>query len=539
MWKSISIHKMPKFLFLFFLVGLCITPQLTQAQDSLSVRKPTRESPAPVVFENDTLFYIQQKIGAFSAMKRANLVRENIKKLAKLQLSEFDSLQVLTYSNSADLVYKEQIIATVTENDALLESKTVEQVANEHLEIIKSALIADYNNVSIGNLLKDIAFFLLTILGFYLIFRGVNKVFDYFRRNLKDLQKRVYGQKKFSKLFSLISPTTQLSILLVILRGLRISVIAIFIYLYLPFMFSQISYTRGFGEKLLEYVLSPLRFIFHSFGGFLPNLLFIIVIISVVRYALGGLKNFASQVKSEQIKFEGFYADWALPTFNLFRALIIIFTLVILFPYLPGAGSDAFQGVSVFIGLLLSLGSAGAISNVISGVILTYMRPFKMGDRVKINDVTGDIISRNLLVTKVKTLKNEEITIPNASLLGNGIVNYTTLASAEGIILHTTITIGYDVPWVQVHKLMIEAARRTQLVEAEPEPFVLQKSLDDWYVAYELNCFTHESHKMPRIYSELHSHIQDVFNESEVEIMSSHYMAIRDGNAVAMPPKKN
>ncbi len=523
---------------LLFVVGLCIMPQFIQAQDSLSVRKPRKETPAPVVFENDTLFYIQQKIGAFSAVKRAGLVRENIKKMAKLQLSEFDSLEVLVYSNSADLVYKEQIIATVTENDALFENKTVEQLANEHLAIIRNALIADYSNISIGNLLKDIAFFLLTILGFYLIFRGVNKVFDYLRKSLKDLQKRVYGQKKFSKFFNLISPATQLSILLIILRGLRFSVIAIFIYLYLPFMFSQISYTRGFGEKLLEYVLSPLRFIFHSFGGFLPNLLFIIVIISVVRYALRGLKNFTSQVKSEQIKFEGFYADWAYPTFNLFRSLIIIFTLVIVFPYLPGAGSDAFQGVSVFIGLLLSLGSAGAISNVISGVILTYMRPFQMGDRVKINEVTGDIISRNLLVTKVKTLKNEEITIPNASLLGNGIVNYTTLASKEGIILHTTITIGYDVPWVQVHKLMIEAALVREAVQFVSHVPIVQAFLENEWFGFRFHKLCPSSHKMPRIYSELHSHIQDVFNESEVEIMSSHYMAIRDGNAVAMPPKK-
>ena len=185
------------------------------------------------------------------------------------------------------------------------------------------------------------------------------------------------------------------------------------------------------------------------------------------------------QVRTERIKFNGFYPDWAFPTFNLFRVLIIIFTLVIIFPYLPGSGSDAFQGVSVFVGLLLSLGSAGIISNVISGVILTYMRPFKAGDRVKINEVTGDVISKNLLVTRVKSLKNEEITIPNATLLGGGVVNYTSLAEKHGLVLHTTVTIGYDVPWKQVHDLLTTAALKTALVEKQPEPFVLQKCLDE------------------------------------------------------------
>lgn len=491
---------------------------------------------APVVFKGDTLFVIQNKIGAFSAQQRAEIVQANIRQLSKLPLAQFDSLKVVTYEYGADIVHQKKVIATVTNEDAISERKPIAEIAENHLQIIRKELVDDYNDLSLGTLSKDFGLFILALLGFLLVFSMVNRVFDFLRKNLRLLQKNVlFRNNGFVKFFRIITPEAERGMLLFLLRMIRFTVLGFFLYVYLPFLFSQISFTRGFGEKLMDYVLRPLRFLASSFASFLPNLLFICVIVLFVWYLIKGLAYFAKQVRTERIKFNGFYPDWAFPTFNLFRVLIIIFTLVIIFPYLPGSGSDAFQGVSVFVGLLLSLGSAGIISNVISGVILTYMRPFKAGDRVKINEVTGDVISKNLLVTRVKSLKNEEITIPNATLLGGGVVNYTSLAEKHGLVLHTTVTIGYDVPWKQVHDLLTTAALKTALVEKQPEPFVLQKSLDDWYVAYELNAYTKDSHKIPKIYSDLHANIQDVFNEAGLEIMSSHYMALRDGNQMAVP----
>lgn len=490
----------------------------------------------PVIFKQDTLFFIEKGIGTFSPEQRVKMVEQNINLLAKLPLSEFDSLALVTNVNSTDLVYEQKVIATVTSDDALVKAKSTDVLAKEYQDIIRQALIDDYHDISISTIAKDLGFFILALLGFFIVFRSVNRLFDHFRANLKTLQRNIFFRaNRFIKFFQLITPETERGMLLFVLRMSRLTVLGSFLYFYLPFMFSQISYTRGFGEKLMEYILRPVRFLGESLTAFLPKLFFIIVIIVAVRYLLSGLEYVARQVRTERIKFEGFFPDWAFPTFNLVRVLIIIFTLVIIFPYLPGAGSDAFQGISVFIGLLLSLGSAGAISNVVSGVILTYMRPFRIGDRVKINDITGDVITKNLLITKIKTLKNEEITIPNAALLGGGIVNYTALAEEQGLVLHTTITIGYDAPWKQVHELLIKAAKQTELIEKTPEPFVLQKSLDDWYVAYEINAYTKVSHKVPRIYSDLHANIQDVFNEAGLEIMSSHFMAVRDGNPMAVP----
>ena len=181
------------------------------------------------------------------------------------------------------------------------------------------------------------------------------------------------------------------------------------------------------------------------------------------------------------------------------------------------------------------MGSSSAISNIIAGLVITYMRPFKLGDRVKIGDITGDVIEKTMLVTRVRTIKNEDISIPNAAVLSGSTINYSSSAQELGLILHSTVTIGYDVPWKQVHQLLIDAAKRTKFIENTPEPYVSQKSLEDWYVAYELNAYTKESHKIPSIYSQLHGNIQDVFNEAGVEIMSSHYMTLRDGNQTTIP----
>lgn len=491
---------------------------------------------APVLFKGDTLFVIETNIGTFSPKQRAEMVQQNIRRLAKLPLAQFDSIQVIDYETNADLVYQDEIIAAITQKDAALANKSPLVLATEHQQSIRQALINDYKDNSIEKLSKDIGLFILALIGFLFFFWLVNAIFDYFRRNLKKVQYNVFFRNnRFLKFFDLISPETERGVLLFLLRMLRFTALGIFLYFYLPFMFSQISYTRGFGEQLMEYVLKPIRFLGISFTSFLPNLLFIFVIVIAVKYLISAMTYVAQQVRTEKITVSGFFPDWAFPTLNLFRVLVIIFTLVIIFPYLPGAGSDAFQGISVFVGLLISLGSAGVIGNVISGIILTYMRPFTIGDRVKINEITGDVINKNLLVTRIKTPKNEEITIPNATLLGGGVINYTALTKEHGLIVHTQITIGYDVPWKQVHELLVIAALRTEWIDQAPTPFVLQKSLDDWSVAYKLNAYTRESHKIPRIYSDLHANIQDVFNEAGLEIMSPHFLALRDGNSMVVP----
>lgn len=333
----------------------------------------------------------------------------------------------------------------------------------------------------------------------------------------------------------LLSEERLADVLIFFLQVMRILAYSIFIYVYVTLLFSFFSFSESWADTLFGYILTPLTAITEAIIGYLPEMFTIAIILLVMRYLNKLLQYIFEEIKNSRLVFESFHPDWADPTFKIVRFLLQVFTLIIIFPYLPGSDSPIFQGISLFVGILFSLGSTSAIANVVAGVVLTYMRPFKLGDRVKIADTMGDVIEKTLLVTRVRTPKNVDITVPNAMVLGSHIINYSSSAIEKGLILHSTVTIGYDVPWKQVHDLLITAALRTEGVLKDPKPFVLQTSLQDYYPAYEVNAYTHQANSMAGVYSDLHANIQDVFNEAGVEIMSPAYNAVRDGNQTTIP----
>lgn len=225
---------------------------------------------------------------------------------------------------------------------------------------------------------------------------------------------------------------------------------------------------------------------------------------------------------------DGFYAEWGNTTFQLLRFFVCMFALVIIYPYLPGAGTKALEGISVFVGLMISLGSSSAIANIIAGVMISYMRAFNIGDYVKIGESMGRVTEKGLIVTRVMTYKNEEITIPNTQILTSQVTNYSTMAETDELILYTTITIGYDTPWPKVHQMMIEAAEKSPLISKNKKPFVLQTALNDYHISYQLNAYTKSEDKIPGAYSELHQNLQQVFSEYGVEIMSPSFTVLRN-----------
>jgi small-conductance mechanosensitive channel len=272
-----------------------------------------------------------------------------------------------------------------------------------------------------------------------------------------------------------------------------------------------------------------------AFVGYLPNFFFVVVITAVFYVVIRLVGLFFRQIALGRLVFQNFPAEWADPTNKIVRVLLIAFGLVVAFPYLPASNSPAFAGVSVFIGVLFSLASSSALSNMIAGTVLTYTGAFRVGERVKVGDAFGDIIETSLLVTRVRTIKNENITIPNGLVLGSAVTNYSRSASTLGLILHTSVTIGYDAPWRKIHDLLIAAARDTPGILDEPRPFVWQTALNDFYVTYEINAYTNTPRDMIEIYAALHARIQDTFYAAGVEIMSPHFTAIRDGNTIAIP----
>jgi small-conductance mechanosensitive channel len=320
-----------------------------------------------------------------------------------------------------------------------------------------------------------------------------------------------------------------------VLRYVRYAVNVVLAYAYLTFVFGLFPATRALASSLLGYFTSAAYQIGTSMLDYLPSLAFLVVLIWVTRAIIRLMKMAFERVATGRVRLARFPAEFAMPTFRIARSLAIVFAIIVAYPYLPGSGSPAFQAVSIFVGLLVSLGSSGAIANVVSGMSLTYMRAFKIGDRVRIADAEGDIIDKTTFVTKVRTTKNVEVTIPNAMVMSNHIVNYSGQNGHPYLILHTTVTIGFDVDWRLVHDLMIEAALEVEGIEADPAPYVLQTSLDDFYVHYELNAHTKTPRLMSVIYSKLHAKLQDAFHAAGIEIASPHLSSIRDGNRTQIP----
>lgn len=524
-------------LFAFFLFLLSSSTEAqTSKEKTDSVVVQTNTKGYPVSPFKDTLFYVYNNVGSFPAKERAEYISNKIKRLYNESFFEKDSLKIIPSEVSTDIVYKSDlVIMSVLESDGKSERQTRSFIADRNLKMIRKAII--YQNENYSQLPKRFGYTVLLVLIIGLILFLAGKIFNLVKKYIIKNNARYFKGLNYNTV-KILSPEKQLFLFLRFFGFVKIATLILIVYLSLPILFSIFPATKEYTTTLLKWILTPAKSAFMGFVGFLPSLFTIIVIIIIFKYSLKVIKFFFDEIKSENIKIDGFYSDWALPTFNIIRLLMYAFMLVIIFPYLPGSDSSIFKGVSVFVGVLFSLGSSNAIANMVAGLVITYMRPFKIGDYIKIGDVSGEVVEKTALVTRIRTPKFEDITIPNATVLSSTSTNFSanTKQSTNGLLIHTTVTIGYDVPWASVHAALIEAALNTEMIEKEPSPFVLQTSLEDFYVAYQINVYTKEPTKQPRIYSSLHQNIQDSFNAAGIEIMSPHYSALRDGNTTTIPP---
>ncbi len=305
---------------------------------------------------------------------------------------------------------------------------------------------------------------------------------------------------------------------------------------YIPFALGLFDPTRTLANRIIHLFSLNLSTAGQALRGYVPNLISILFIALVAWLGLKVLKTLFEEIYKGRVTFKGFYPSWGRPTYSLIRFVVLAFVLVLILPKLPGFGTESFQGISLFIGALVALGASSAMANVVSGVVLTYTRAFSLGDRVQISETVGDVMERTLLVTRVRTAKNVDITIPNATVLSSHIVNYSQRSQDQGVILHTSVSIGYDVPWRKVRDLLIQAARGTEGLLDEPEPFVLQTQLGDFAVTYEINGYTDKPASMNRILSQLHSNVQDVFTDAGIEILSPTHQAFRSVDDTLPPP---
>ncbi len=510
------------------------TRRLAQKKAKIDSLKNTTKGFPVFGFFNDTLFSLYSKLGSFSPKERAAVISDRIKKLP----DNFDfgpnSLKTEEVETSIDIVLGERIIMSVTETDALWNDQTKTELAEEYQTIITNAVLKYKEETSFSTLAKQIGLAALVLMVIILLIFYISKFFKWSAQKIQ-LQENDKIQGIKIKNYVLFDAKRQVNALLFVNKLLKWFVVLIAVYIALPILFGLFPWTEHFADTLFGYILNPLKNILISFWNYLPDLVTIIVIVVVFRYVLKGISFLKDEIARGNLTLTGFYPDWAAPTYQIIRILVIAFMFVVIFPYLPGSESPIFKGVSVFLGFLFTFGSAGSLSNIIAGLVLTYMRLFTIGDRVKIGEVTGDVIEKSSLVTRVRTIKNEIISIPNSTVMNSHTINYSSDAPAKGLIIHTTVTIGYDVPWKDMYATLIDAALRTDLILKEPQPFVLQTSLEDFYVAYQINAYVREANKQAKIYSDLHQNIQDVCNERGIEILSPHYRAARDGNSSTIP----
>ena len=488
----------------------------------------------PVIAEGDTLFYLFTKRGGYAPQQRAQMTGAAIEEIGKRFNLRPDSVSIDHSDIVSDLMYGNKVLLSLTDQDALWEGVSRDSLAKERRQNVITKLHEMKAEHSVWRMAKRILYFLLVIVGQYLLFRLTNWLFRKLKvriLRLKDTKIKPVSIQGYE----LLDAQKQAN-LLVFLAGIgRYILMGIQLVITVPLIFIIFPQTEGLAYRLLGYIWNPIRNIFVDIIDYIPNLFTIVVIWYAVKYLVRMVLYLAREIEAGRLKFNGFYPDWAMPTFHIVRFLLYAFMIAMIYPYLPGSKSGVFQGISVFVGLIVSLGSSTVIGNIIAGLVITYMRPFKMGDRIKLNDTTGDIIEKTPLVTRIRTPKNEVVTVPNSFIMSSHTVNYSTSAREYGLIIHSEVSIGYDVPWRQVNQILVDAALTTPGVVDDPRPFVLETSLSDWYPVYQINAYIKEAHKMAQIYSDLHQTIQDKFNEAGIEIMSPHYMAVRDGNETTIP----
>ncbi len=491
---------------------------------------------APVLLDGREIFTIRAKIKAQSPQDRADNVSKRILAVAKDRFAPVDSILVYDTEISTDVASGDRILFSVFDVDAAAANRDRMVLARERAGAVRAA-VEEYRlrhsakSILLGAVWAVVATVALCVF-LVMLARLLRRVIAAIDGWIASKGDRILAKSK-----SIVAPERVQTGLRGMARFTRVLLVVAAVYVYLEVVLSLFPWTQGFALRLQGLLTQPMRAIADSTLENLPGLIFIVVIGFVTYYSLKFAKFIFDEIEAGRIQFSGFYPEWAEPTFNIVRVLVLVFAVVVSYPYIPGSETDAFKGVSLFLGILVSLGSTSAVANVVAGIILTYMRAFRVGEIIQVGEQRGIVTEMSLLATHIRTPKNVEITIPNATVLGSHVTNYSTHVADRRLILHTTVGIGYDVPWRQVHAMLLAAAGKTAGVLQKPAPFVLQRELEDMCIRYELNAYTDQPETMLQIYSALHKSILDAFNEYGVQIMTPSYEGDREIPAV-VPKEK-
>jgi small-conductance mechanosensitive channel len=476
---------------------------------------------APVVIDGHALFSLRG-LSTYPARRRVASAEGRIRDLARDASFNPASLELAHGERSSRIGPEARPVLRVTDADAEIEGIDRRLFADFCLGRIREAVVS-YRSARTREALVSSAWrgalaTVLAALAFVIVRRvsrvGTRWMESRFSARVKDVTIRSFEVMRAERIWGFIRGAFGLA------GGLALVAIVI---VYLRYVLVLIPWTQGAATQIDDWVIAPLAVLGSGLVRKIPDLVFLGVLFFVVRYALRLIGLFFSAVSRGDVAFTGFDPDWANPTYKIVRVAVVAFAIIVAYPYIPGSSSDAFKGVTLFIGVIFSLGSSSAISNMVAGYTMVYRRAFREGDVVKIGSVSGLVTQVRLQVTHLRTPKNEEVVVPNSTIMGSEVINYSALAKREGLILYTTVGIGYETPWRQVEAMLLEAAGRTPGLLKEPEPFVLATALGDFAVTYQINVHCDDPRGMVRRYSDLHRNILDVFNEYGVQIMTPAY----------------
>ena len=490
---------------------------------------------APVLLDGETLFRVRGT-STYPAEERARNIAERIEEVARTASITPEAVRAVTDDQVVNITAGDRFLVMVTAADARLEAIDRPLLAKVYLDRIQRGLRAYRQAREPGMLLRAAwravaasAVLLGALLALRWLFRRLEARFG-----------RRYEEKIHSvqfQSFEILRAQRIRGAVRAVVGALRAVTAGVLVYFWLQFVLGCFPATRPLAARLLSLVLDPLSRLGSGLLAQLPDLAFLLVLYLITRWLLGLTRLFFDAVGRGHVALSGFEPEWALPTYRIVRMAVIAFALVVAYPYIPGSRSAAFQSISIFLGVMFSIGSSSFISNIIAGYSMIYRRAFRVGDRIQVGEIYGDVSEIRLQVTHVRSVKNEEIVVPNSTLLNSSVVNYSALARSRGLILHTTVGLGYETPWRQVEAMLLQAAERTPGLLREPAPFVLQKSLGDFCVVYEINAYCDAPAEMAQLYTRLHQNILDVFNEYGVQIMTPAYEG--DPEQPKLVPKAN
>ena len=480
----------------------------------------------PIVFEKDTLYYLYTSYGPYDIDTRVKYVEEKLKELYNDPYFVADSIKIKPAGDYLSVMYNDKTITGISMVDALWENSSQTELAQRYANIIKNTIVKYKEQNSLKSVLIRLAELLLVLFIAFILVWAINRLFDFLKKITLNSEHRFLTSIRIRN-YDFIKKPGIVKALVKLLAILRIVFLLFLLITIIPLIFDIFPSTQYLSKIIVQWISEPIKNVAIAIIGYLPHLFYIVIIAVITRYVLKILRFFALEIERGILKIKGFHPEWAHTTYVLARMMLWVLALVIMFPHLPGSDSDAFKGISIFLGVLISLGSSSAISNAIAGIVISYMRPFQVGDWIKSGEIIGAVIEKNALVTRLKTINNEDITIPNSAILSGATMNFTSIGKEIGLALNVQVKVRYDYSDNLVEELLIEAALKTNGISPKPHPYIFQISLSELNAVYELNAYTFHPENMYFIKSDLTKNIQSTFRQANIEIFSTQYVEIR------------